>query len=273
MEDFELKKLQTLELLLALEVKRICQNNNIPYFIIAGSMLGAVRHKGFIPWDDDMDIGFLRPDYDKFISACKTQLGDQFFLQTWDTDSTYPYPYGKLRLKGTQVADKMTKNVNTEKGFFIDLFPFDKICDDANTQSKLFKKLNFYKKILWIKKGYGVDILNDGLVPRLKYRCAQLIALAFDYKSTKEKLIKIQTQYNNGAYEKVYFLTVYDYKKSVYDIELVQNLKEYEFESESFSGIADYDTYLKIIYNKYMVLPPEEKRHDHQISILSFGQY
>ena len=78
-QDNELKKIHELELYIACEIKRLCEENNIRYFLTAGTLLGAVRHGGFIPWDDDMDIGMLRADYDRFIEICKTQIGDEFF--------------------------------------------------------------------------------------------------------------------------------------------------------------------------------------------------
>ena len=92
----QLSKIHSLQIKIALEIKRICEKNGLPYFIIAGTLLGAVRHGGFIPWDDDMDFGLLREDYEKFIEACKTDLSDEFFLHTWDTDPEYPFSYAKI---------------------------------------------------------------------------------------------------------------------------------------------------------------------------------
>ena len=101
LQETNLRKLQIADLYILLEVKRICNLYNIPYFLIGGTLLGAVRHKGFIPWDDDIDIGMLREDYQKFISICSHELKPTFILQTKENDANYPNPWSKIRLLGT----------------------------------------------------------------------------------------------------------------------------------------------------------------------------
>ena len=87
MRPEELKKLQQTQLEIALEIKRVCQENEIPFFLEGGTFLGAVRHKGFIPWDDDMDIAMLRADYDRFCRIAPEKLGEKYCFQNWHTDS------------------------------------------------------------------------------------------------------------------------------------------------------------------------------------------
>ena len=107
------------------EFDRICRANDIGYFMSAGTLLGAIRHKGFIPWDDDIDIGMLRPDYERFIQVAQDQLGNEFYLQTRAVDPDTPYLYTKIRLKGTEYVTPFTEIRDMHKGISIDLFPFD----------------------------------------------------------------------------------------------------------------------------------------------------
>ncbi|MDE5990369.1 MAG: LicD family protein, partial [Clostridia bacterium] len=92
MDKDVLRKVQLLQLKIAKEIKRICDKNNIDYILDSGTLLGAVRHKGFIPWDDDMDIAMTREEYNRFIDVAKIELGEEYFFQTWDTDNNYPMP-------------------------------------------------------------------------------------------------------------------------------------------------------------------------------------
>ena len=104
MDDVMLRNVQLIQLEIAKEVKRICEQNNISYFMDGGTLLGAVRHKGFIPWDDDLDFGFTRDNYEKFIATAKKNLSSEFFLQTWDSDREYGYAFCKNTKEGNNLS-------------------------------------------------------------------------------------------------------------------------------------------------------------------------
>ena len=110
------EKLHKCQLLLASELKRLCEKHNIKYYMIAGTLLGAVRHKGFIPWDDDMDFAIMRCDYARFLKVCKAELGEDFVLQEMFIDKNYALPMAKLLLKGTVLAEYTTVNNKALKG-------------------------------------------------------------------------------------------------------------------------------------------------------------
>ena len=125
MDKDVLRKVQLLQLKIAKEIKRICDKNNIDYILDSGTLLGAVRHKGFIPWDDDMDIAMTREEYNRFIDVAKIELGEEYFLQTWDTDNNYPMPFAKVRLNDTRYIENVFENANMHQGIYVDIFPYD----------------------------------------------------------------------------------------------------------------------------------------------------
>lgn len=122
-----LRALQLAELDMLIELDRICRKHQIDYIIDAGTLLGAVRHGGFIPWDDDIDVRMLRPDYDKFCEVCKTELGEQFFLQNHETDMGYRWGYARILKNGTVYRRVGQDKMTARNGVFIDVFPNDNL--------------------------------------------------------------------------------------------------------------------------------------------------
>lgn len=125
--DKNLRKLQLAELEMLIELDRICRKYNINYIIDAGTLLGAVRHGGFIPWDDDIDVRMLRKDYEKFCRVCKKKLDDRYFLQNHKTDDGYRWGYARILKKGTVYIRKDHEELKSKNGVFIDIFPSDDI--------------------------------------------------------------------------------------------------------------------------------------------------
>ena len=267
-----LKKLHELELKIALELKRICDKHQIKYFLIAGTMLGAVRHGGFIPWDDDMDIGMLREDYEKFIRVCKAELPEEYFLQTWDTDLEYPFSYAKIRINYTEIIEKFSQYSNAHTGIFIDIFPFDNVPEKMIDKKIQGKKVYFLRRLLWIKKGYGKEYFTS-TSDKLMYGILRFISKLVSFKYLKDKLQKTLTKYNKGISEFVFTDGAYGYEKEAIKRKWVTNLSTIKFENEEFLAIKEYEDYLSYFYGDYMILPPENKRGGHQIININFGKY
>ena len=140
LSDEERRAPQISELEILMEFKRICSSNNLQYYLTAGTLLGAVRHQGFIPWDDDIDIAMPRKDFKKFGELCRCQLKKDFYYQDCRTEPDYPYYFAKLRKEGTEVCEPCLEAVNIRKGHYIDIFPLDR-CPNSSVAAQLFFKL------------------------------------------------------------------------------------------------------------------------------------
>lgn len=270
----KMERLHKLELQIALEIRRICEKHNIPYFLTAGTLLGAVRHGGFIPWDDDMDLGMLRENYERFLEVCPEELGEEYMLQTWDTDPNYPFSFAKIRLKGTHIVEGFSEYTDPEKnGLFVDIFPFDSVPDDPAQRKKQACAYFFCKRLLWIKKGMGVNMKKGSIKQKLKYYGFRVIAGMLSYDGILKHYKKIQTRYNHLKTEKVVTDGSYTYEKESLFRYWVTDLAQVSFEGDSFTSFREKEAYLAYFYGDYMKLPPVEKRNRHQTLDIDFGSY
>jgi lipopolysaccharide cholinephosphotransferase len=268
----QLKKIHKIQLEMALEVKKICDKYNIKYFIIAGTLLGAVRHKGFIPWDDDLDIGMLREDYDKFIQCAEKELSSEYFLQTWDTDSGFGLPIAKVRKNGTKFVEINSAKTSGHNGIYIDIFPFDNV-----PTSKIAQKIHdistyILKRIILCQVGYELW-LDGSKFKKAVYKVVNSIAKITSLDKNKKLLEKQMKKYNSDKTEyAVAFGGAYGYSRERIRREWVENLTPIKFEDEEFMCPKNYNAYLTHFYGDYMKPPPENKRYNrHGIIEIDFG--
>lgn len=266
----QLRKLQELELDIAIEIKRVCEKNNIKYFLMYGSLLGAVRHGGFIPWDDDMDFGMLREDYDKFIKACEIDLDkEKFFLQTWDTDFLYPFPWAKIQLKGTRFVDDFAPE-NPNNGIAVDIFPFDSVPASDHAKKAQNLRCSFCTKILFIKKAYGKDMEYDSMKKKVFYMALRVLSKMSTYDAVKRYYYKHEIKYNCETTE---YLASASLNYSLIKTEWTTHLDQIKFESTEFMAFQKKEEFLSYFYGDYMTPPPMEKRTGHNCISLDFGPY
>lgn len=259
----ELKQIQKIQLELIREVVRICKKCGIHFNMVGGTMLGAIRHKGYIPWDDDADIGFLRTEYEKFRKACKTELNhEKYYMQDLRDTKGYRWGYGKLRRKNTEFIRLNQEFMPYEQGISIDLMPFDNVPDQW-----LFRRIHFfrcflYRKFFWsevgnrTEKNLGIKIIYKimGLIPmEMLIRSYQRFIDAGQRKKTQ--LVRILTFPTPKG--------IYGYERKWYT-----HLSKYQFEDIKLPGARDYDGYLRVKYGNYTELPPVEKRKIHLVSKL-----
>lgn len=263
MSEEELKQLQIIQQELIGEVQRICRKCGIHFNMVGGTMLGAVRHRGYIPWDDDADIGFLREEYEKFREACRTELNhEKYYMQDLRDTEGYRWGYGKLRKRGTAFVRLGQEFMTFEKGISIDLMPFDNVPDQWLKRRVHFFRCFLYRKLLWSEVGSRTETKP---VIRMIYRFMGLIPMKIIIGSY-QRFIDSGRKKNTKLVRILTFPTpkgVLGYKREWYT-----QLKLYPFGSMRLPGARDYDGYLKVKYGEYMKLPPVEKRKVHPISKL-----
>lgn len=260
----ELHKVQEIQKELIAEVQRICKKHGIHFNMVGGTMLGAIRHRGYIPWDDDADIGFLRNEYEKFRIACRTDLDTKrFYLQDLRDTPGYRWGYGKLRRKGTEFIRLNQEYMPYEQGIFIDLMPFDNVPDHVVSRKLHFVKCFLLRKLFWSEVGKNTE---KNVVIRWIYRVLSKVPENV-MVSAYQKFIDSTRNRNTQLVRILTFPTpkgVYGYKREWYT-----KLKNYKFDNLRLPGAQDYDGYLTVKYGDYMTLPPREKRKVHPISKLT----
>ena len=253
-----LNKLHSVLFELLCEFDRICKKHNIQYFLDSGTALGAVRHGGFIPWDDDLDVGMMRNDYEKFLKVAPCEVGNNFVVLTKEIDVEYNKYHAKLVRKGTIYPEPDTESYKY-RGIFIDIFPFDRISDNPRNRYWDFKKDLFYKKLIEIKKKSSFNKYKT-LKIFLHY-FLKLIPVTF----LENKLQNLWDKYNKteSSYVTCYLYKVLLKRSIIFPITSLLPVKQIAFEDRRFPIMCNYDKYLKIMYGTYMNLPPENQREFH----------
>ena len=272
-DEDTLRKLKKVQLLTLLEIKRICDKYDIKYTPIGGTLLGTIRHQGFIPWDDDIDVGMLRSEYNRFIEAAKKELRPEFFLQTYETDEHYPKAIARICVNDTIYAMRWDDHTGIHKGVFTDVFPYDNSPD-----SKIFQKIHKYsiywlhlvtyykynyvkRKSLKAKVGFPVLSLPFILADKLQARIL--------YEKSMQKYNKRDTEYvvRTGS--------GYPYEKVRVKRHLMEEVETRYFEGKPISVMVGYHEHLSDNYGDYMQLPPVEKRRNVQLEStnISLGIY
>lgn len=263
LSDEELRKVQMVQLELLQEVDRICKKCDIHYNIIAGTLLGAIRHDGYIPWDDDADVALMRDEYEKFRSACESELDTtRFYFQDHRNTPGYRWGYGKLRRKGTSFLREHQEHMPYEQGIFIDVFPLDAVPDNYLLRSIKNFECFCIRKVLWAEVG---KIADKSAVKRAWFHLLSKIPdkWVFGYY---HRVIRGAHKLDSKWVRILMFPT--PNKEWGYLRKWYENSTDIVFEGITFQGIKEYDEYLSFKFGNYMELPPEEQRKVHPVSEL-----
>lgn len=240
------------------EFDRICKKYDIQYQVFCGTALGAVRHKGFIPWDDDLDVCMLRPHYERFLQVAPGEVGEQFYVQG-EFSEHWGMHFSKLRKNGTTYLEKFhPKDKKMHQGIYIDIFP----CDNGSDTGWV-RKLQFYASRVALahtifKRGYD----TDNWLKKFFMGCCALLPLKPFHSFAMGK------KYPHSRTVHTFLSCTSRYHKGIYKREWLTETVEMDFENMKVPVSAHYDELLTVLYGDYMQLPSEEDRKIKEHAVL-----
>lgn len=246
-----LRELQLALLGMLQDIDTICRENNIQYSLACGTALGAVRHQGFIPWDDDLDIMFVRPEYDRFIEIATPLLKEKGYTLQREYSEDWPMQFSKVRKDNTTYIENFSPKIkNLHQGIFIDLFPVDNLSDNKLIECVQWHFFHILVAKGMVKRGYKTTSKSK--------KFAMMISSLFP-----ERLLKsfvMQKEKSNTQRVHCFLGAAVIKSHNIFPRKLFESYTQIAFEGKLFPIVEDYDTYLKTCYNNYMVFPSEEKR-------------
>lgn len=257
--------------------KTFADENNIEYFLYAGTLLGSVRHKGFIPWDDDIDVAMSRKNFIEFENKfLKSNYKDDGF--TYQSRLIYKYqalPFSKIRSNSMNISERVPTTQKGNYGPWIDIFALDNAPEDETLQKELFKKLSFYNMIIKKTLLIQVEPEDKGIRKVLKFIIQKtnenLHRFYFFLPYIFRKRDYYMNLYNNEETEiyadlsYIYYKSFSEFKKGFMKKDWVKNLTVGQFEGTDFTIPKDYHDSLTWMYGDYMTIPDEEDRKVHKI--------
>lgn len=256
----EQKKIWNIEIDLLLKFMDVCNKNNLKYFVAHGTLLGAVRHGGFIPWDDDIDVNMPREDYEKLKEIADREFKEPFFFQTFDSDKECFNGIGKLRTSIATGMDLQDIGRNCNNGLYIDIFPMDGIIEDEKLRHKQSSKVEFYRGLL-MAKIYGSNHNYLLQFDKRKWNTYKFLSRFCSMEFLNKKFDAWCRKYTNKDSIRegvISFIT--DYECCYWYKEDYNELVYLDFEGIKVPAPKNYDRCLKIKWNNYMEYPPIEKR-------------
>lgn len=274
----ELNIIHEIEKEALVDFARVCQKYKLSYFLLAGAALGAVRHQGPIPWDDDIDLGMLRKDYEKFLKVCQHELGDKYTFSNYRTEEDYPVLVTGMYKNGTKSIPENYLKLKCVLGIGLDIYPFDNVPQDEKKRKEQIRQAWFWNKLYIVRNISKPQVPGKGIIKRLILLACGLAhgVMAFLHiprKSIVKRYLKASRRYNNedtgliAAFAETYPEKTKIYLKDLFPLKLVPYM-----DIEVFIP-NNYDKMLKDEYGDYMVIPSVEKRKNHYPYVLDFGEY
>ncbi len=263
MKRITLDEQKKIELDMLKYIKKICDKNNLRYYLAGGTLLGAIRHKGFIPWDDDIDILMPRPDYEKLVSIINKKDGRYLLLTPEQND--YYYVFNKLVDTKTILKEWWVHPINN-MGVYLDIFPLDGFPDSEKKYTIYADELlREYRDFTNSRKdGYKMSVhWHERILKKFIKYPLHLIKKRIPWKKRQKNLINNMQKYKYENSKNVAFILSAYKKREILNKSIYDDVILVQFEDEKFNAPIGYDDYLKALYGNYMELPPVDKRETH----------
>lgn len=275
-DETTLKKIHETELGILKDFMALCDKHGLVYFGIAGTGIGALRHKGFIPWDDDIDIALPRDDFDKFIKLAKEELKDKYLIMNTEHYINYPLMTTRLTLRGTKFKEEALRKIDAPMGIFLDLYPYDKVSDNPKEAKKQARDAWFWSKLLILRSIPFPMLGFKGIKAKVVHAICAVVHffMALFHISKKwiyNKAYEAETRYNHYENtEKLNFLCDTSPYMNTYKVKDIYPLQKLQYEDVMLNFPANLHDNLTGMYGDYMQLPPEHRRKNHYPYELKF---
>lgn len=274
-----LQRVQQLELMILRDFMQFCDQNHLQYFGLAGTGIGAIRHQGFIPWDDDIDVGLPRKDYETFVKLATEQLSDKYIIMNPEYDSNFPLMTTRMMLKGTKFREESLKDIDCELGIFLDIYAYDQLADDPKAYKKQCRDAFILGKLLILRsvpfpvlpfKGWKAKLVH--VVTAITHGAMVLFRISKPWLAKKCKAVAMR--YDDApTTQKIGYLYETFPDTDQYLQKDLFPLKKYPFEDVELPFGNNLPANLTSLFGDFMQLPPPEKRKNHFPYELDFGPY
>lgn len=269
----DLAKLHKMLYTILAEIDRVCKKHDIPYFIQGGSAIGAFYNKGIVPWDDDIDVGMTRENYNRFLAVAPAELGDSYFLEWFGTEANTPFYFAKVKMNGTLFVEDIWRNMDIHHGIFIDIFPYDrvpdnKMCEKIHRLRAKFWINCFMGKQIWLWRYFGRCEIDSPLpkswISTLAIRC---VCSVMSRQAIYDRMCKVLACHNHRDTE---FVNIVRMPKDHIRRKYIENPVLMEFGGMQIPVPDNVEEYLRHHYPNLRPVLPEEEQINHAPYRLEF---
>lgn len=263
-----LQKLKNMELEILKDFQELCNRHNLDYFAGGGTAIGAVRHQGMIPWDDDIDVNLIRKDYELFLKYAKEEYNDKYEIMNAEESELYPLMSTRWMRRGTKFKEEGFKDLDLNLGVFLDVYCFDNVPDDDKKMRKQGRKVWFLNKLMILKAVEKPVLYFGGWKAKFVYFASYIvhhlmnifhISNRFLYTQVKKEL----TKYNGEKTQRIAYYFDPTPFTSVIRYDDTFPTRVVPFDNGEMRVGNHVERYLERRFGDYMTLPPEDKRHNH----------